>query len=120
MGVSGESSLAHAACPAPQVPCLWQVQEAEPQRPPCAAPLLTAPRGPLLSQVGQGCYSFQKGDSEGPLQRAICSAVWPPVSIKETCLVPEPRNGNRNHGCPGEVGAGQISIPSPPPPPPTL
>ena len=84
MGVSGEGRLAHGACPAPHVPWLWQVQEAELQRPPCAAPLLAAPRDALLSQVGQGCCVFQKGDSEGPLQGAICRKG------KEICLLPEP------------------------------
>lgn len=84
-------------------------QEVEPQLPPCAAPLLTAPRGPLLSQGGAGLLYFSEGGQRGS------TAVWPPVSVKEICLVPEPWNSSRNHGCPGEVGAGQISVPNPPP-----
>ena len=36
---------------------------------------------------------FQRGDSEGPLQRATCSAVWLPINVKEMCLVPEPQKG---------------------------
>lgn len=104
------SRVAGSWClPGPQVPCLWQVQEVEPQLPPCAAPLLPAPRGPLLSQGGQGRCIFQKGGQRGS------TAVWPPVSVKEICLVPQPWNGSRNHGFPGEVGAGQISVPNPPP-----
>ena len=68
------SRVAGSWCqPCPQVPCLWQMQEVEPQLPPHAAPLLTAPRGPLLSQGGQGCCIFQKGDSEGPLQCGLLS-----------------------------------------------